>query len=171
MKLILEGLNVDPNDHNYTDTPDRYARALAELFQPPETEWATFKEEYTDFVLLRGYQMFSLCPHHMFPVRFTVSLAYIPDGYVLGLSKLARLLNECNDGPLLQEGFTKRAVDKVYEVCQKVKGAACIIQGTHGCMEMRGVKSDANFITYKMRGAFETEAILEKRFFDLARSR
>src|SRR5258708_28963964 len=110
--LILAGLEVNPTDHNYAETPERYARALVEMFSPPETEWATFEEDFSDFILLRGHTMWSLCPHHLLPVNFNVSLAYVPNGNVLGLSKLARLLYECNDGLLLQERFTKLALDK-----------------------------------------------------------
>jgi GTP cyclohydrolase I len=169
--LILKGLEINPRDHNYTDTPERYARALAEMFTPPDTEWATFKEEFSDFILLRGHEMFSLCPHHLFPVRFNVSLAYIPNGSVLGLSKLARLLYECNRGPLLQEAFTKMAITKIHEICPGVQGAACFIQGEHGCLNMRGVRSGADFVTYRLDGLFATDRDLERRFFDLVRKR
>lgn len=169
--LILRGLDVNLTDHNYTDTPERYARALQEMFQPEETEWATFEENFTDFILLRGHQMYSLCPHHLFPVKFNVSLAYIPDGHVLGLSKLARLLHECNRGPLLQEAFTKQAIAKIHEICPRIKGAACFIQGEHGCLSMRGIRSDADFVTYRLDGMFDQDKDLERRFFDLVRKR
>jgi len=171
VQLILQGLEVDPADHNYTDTPERYARALYEMFNPTETEWATFTEEFSDFILLRGHEMFSLCPHHMFPVRFLVSLAYIPNGQVLGLSKLARLLYECNRGPLLQEAFTKKAIDKVRQICPHVQGVACIIQGEHGCLRMRGVRSTADFLTYRLDGTFLQDKDLERRFFELVKPR
>jgi len=167
--LILRGLEIDPNDHNYTDTPERYTKALREMFQPEETEWATFKEEFSDFILLRGHKMWSLCPHHLLPVHFDVSLAYVPDGNVLGLSKLARLLYECNDGPLLQERFTKLATDKIAQVCPGTQGAACLIHGVHSCLSMRGVKSSADFVTYRLSGVFQTDKDLERRFFELVR--
>lgn len=169
VELILHGLGVDIKDRNYVDTPERYMKALREMFEPPTSEWNAFEEEYSDFILLRGHEMWSLCPHHLFPVRFRVSLAYIPGGNVLGLSKLARLMHDCNRRPLLQEGFTKMAIDKVYEVCKGVQGAACLVEGKHGCLAIRGVKSDAEFTTYKLRGAFETNQQLENRFFELAR--
>jgi len=171
VELILQGLGCDRNDHNYTDTPERYTKALREMFGGQDTEWATFKEEYTDFILLRGHTMYSLCPHHLFPVKLNVSLAYIPNGEVLGLSKLARLLHECNRGPLLQEAFTKQAIAKLHHICRDVKGAACFIQGEHGCLTMRGAKSDADFVTYRLDGAFETDDLLARRFFDLVRKR
>ena len=169
--LVLRGLDVDASDHNYTDTPERYARALYEMFNPEDTEWATFQEEFSDFILLRGHQMYSLCPHHLFPVKFNVSLAYIPNGRVLGLSKLARLLHECNRGPLLQEAFTKQVIDQVRGICKGVRGVACFIQGEHGCLQMRGVKSDADFVTYRLDGVFNDDKDLERRFFDLVRKK
>ena len=166
--LILEGLGADPKDHNFTSTPERYARAVLELFNAEDTEWATFEETYSDFILLRGHRMASLCPHHLLPVQFQVSLAYVPDGHVLGLSKLARLLQDCNRGPLLQEAFTKRAIDKVREICPAVRGAACLVEGQHACLSLRGVRSPAAFVTYRLDGLFQSDRDLEHRFFALA---
>lgn len=171
VSLILRGLGVNQLDHNYTETPERVARAYYEMFNPQETEWATFEEEYTDFILLRGHQLYSLCPHHLFPVKFNVSLAYVPNGEVLGISKLARLLHECNKGPLLQEAFTKQAIQKVHSICRGVHGVACFIQGEHGCMTMRGVHTDADLVTYRLDGVFKEDKDLERRFFDLMRKR
>lgn len=168
VELILKGLGIDLKDRNFIETPERYARALKELFNDKRDDWATFQEEYSDFILLRNHKLYSLCPHHLLPVRFYVSLAYVPNGNVLGLSKLARLLDDCNNNPLLQERFTTDILEKVYDVCPGTKGAACLIEGTHGCLEIRGVRSDAHFVTYKMKGCFEKDPALEERFFRLA---
>lgn len=167
MALILEGLGVDRNDHNFVHTPERYARALREMFLPEATDWATFTEHYNDFILLRGHSMWSMCPHHLLPVNMRVSLAYIPNGHVLGLSKLARLLDEANGGPLLQEKFTMDALKKLEQVCPDIQGGACAISGRHSCLSMRGVKSSADFFTYSLAGAFERDAKLADRFFRL----
>lgn len=171
MQLILDGLEIHRDDHNYTFTPERYARALQEMFCAKDTDWATFPEQYSDFILLRGHEMYSMCPHHMLPVDFTVSLAYIPNGEVLGLSKLARILHECNNGPLLQEAFTKAAVEKIQSVCPGVRGVACLVSGVHDCFRIRGVKSRADFVTYKLDGLFKEDKALEERFFQLTRPR
>lgn len=170
MNLILEGLGVDRKDRNFQDTPERYARALAEMFEPPDTNWATFPEPFTDFILLRDHRLYSLCPHHMFPVKLFVSVAYIPNGNVLGLSKLARLTSECNRGPLLQEAFTNQMIRAIESVCRGTKGVACLVEGKHGCMEMRGVKSDAHFLTYKFSGEFEKNERLQDRFLALCKT-
>lgn len=169
MRSILEGLNVDPSDDNYIETPERYARMLVEMFRPKNLEYATFPEEFTDFILLRNHTLYTLCPHHMLPVELVVSVAYIPGGDVLGLSKLARLLDDCNRGPLLQERFTKDVVEKLYEICVGCKGAAVLVDGQHGCTKVRGVRSGARFTTYKFKGEFEHSEILASRFITLSK--
>lgn len=169
MAIILEGLGVDRRDRNFQDTPERYARALREMFDPPPLEVATFAETYTDFILVRDHRMYSLCPHHMLPVKLFVSIAYIPNGKVLGLSKLVRLAHECNRGPLLQEAFTKAIVEIIMKVC-KAEGAACLVEGRHGCMEMRGVHSDSHTLTYKFGGEFTSNERLQDRFMNLCKT-
>lgn len=169
VELILRGIGCDLKDHNYLETPERVARMYHEMFRCKNTGWATFPEDYNDFIMLKNHKMFSFCPHHLLPVEFTVAVAYIPDGNVLGLSKLARLLDECNSGPLLQEKFTRDIVRMVAEVCEGIKGAACLIEGVHGCARIRGVKSTGSFTTYKLSGVFADDPKLESRFFDLAR--
>lgn len=168
VRLILEGLGVDLLDRNYTRTPFRVAKFYAEMFSPPENEWATFPEDYNDFIMLREHRMYSLCPHHLLPVEFTVSMAYIPNGNVLGLSKLARVLDECNRGPILQERFTSDVVTRIGTLCPGVQGTACLIRGVHDCTKIRGVHSDGHFLTYKLQGAFVERPELEARFFQLA---
>lgn len=169
VEFILQGIGADLSDRNYIETPERVARFYAEMFGRKEIEYATFPEEYSDFVLLNGHRMFSLCPHHLLPVEFTVSLAYVPNGNVLGLSKLARLLDDCNTGPLLQERFTTDALCELKRNCPGIQGAACLIEGIHGCTRIRGVRSSGHFITYKLDGVFSERPELEERFFTLAR--
>jgi len=169
VELILKGLDCDLRDRNFTMTPERVARFYAEMFGAKKSEWATFPEEFSDFILLRRHRMYSLCPHHLLPVRFDVSLAYIPNGEVLGLSKLGRILDECNTRPLLQERFTKDALDKIREICHGLKGSAVLIEGQHGCIQIRGLHSEAEFVTYRLEGDFKSDASLEYRFFDLCR--
>lgn len=169
--LILRGLGADVvNDRNFIETPERYARALAEMFLPEDKGWAVFPEDYNDFILLRDHLLWSLCPHHLLPVKLYVSVAYIPNRNVLGLSKLARLCDDCNRGPLLQEAFTKAVLDQLYRICRGVRGAACLVEGRHGCMEMRGVRSNAHFLTYSFRGEFEANERLQDRFIAMSRT-
>lgn len=169
VEMILQGMEVDLTDPNFIETPERVAKFYKEMFEPKETNYAVFPEEYTDFIMLRRHRMFSLCPHHLLPVEFFVSLAYIPAGRVLGLSKLARVLDDCNTEPLLQERFTKKAVEAIRELSKDCVGAACLVEGQHGCTKIRGVRSDAWFVTYRLEGFFQNDERLEQRFFDLAR--
>jgi GTP cyclohydrolase I len=166
-QLILQGLGVDLKDHNYLLTPERYARALREMFIADDTDWATFEEKYNDFVMLRGHQVYSLCPHHLLPVFMKVSIAYIPDGKVLGISKLARLIDDINNGPMLQERLTELAPLRLSEICSPNNGIACAVSGRHMCMSMRGVKSQGDLFTSKLTGDFETNTKLADRFFRL----
>jgi GTP cyclohydrolase I len=171
VRLILKGLNCDTKDRNFAETPERVARAYAEIFTPKETEYATFEEQYNDFILLRGYQIWSLCPHHLLPVKFTVHVAYIPEDVVLGLSKLARLVAECNRGPVLQEGFTSRIVEKLGEVLGNIRGAAAMVAGEHGCMQIRGVRTHGDVVTYSMSGEFKQDQCKQDLFFNLINAR
>lgn len=169
VELLLRGLGCELSDPNFRDTPERVARTYVELFERPDTDFPTFVEEYSDFILLTGHRMYSLCPHHLLPVEFRVHLAYVPGGKVLGLSKLARILDECNKGPLLQEKFTRLATEKLHQVCSGAKGTACFIEGTHGCARIRGIRSVASFMTYHLTGVFKQDVLLAERFFQLLR--
>lgn len=160
---------MDLRDRNFLETPERVARFYVEMFQPKEHEWATFPEDYNDFVLLKNHRVYSLCPHHLLPVELDISIAYVPDGNVLGLSKLARLLDECNSGPLLQERFTKEVTERLKGLCPGIRGAACLIEGVHGCTKIRGVRTEAKFVTYHLEGLFKEDPGMEERFFQLTR--
>ena len=167
VRSILKGLDCDTKDRNYAETPERYARALEEMFTTKQTEWATFEESYSDFILLRRHSLWSLCPHHLFPVKLDVSVAYIPNGKVLGLSKLARVLHECNPGPILQEAFTRNVCDRIDEISERNYGTACLVVGNHGCMQIRGVKTGGDVVTYHLTGDFIAKPYIQDRFFQL----
>ena len=167
VQLILRGLQLDPKDENFVDTPERYARFLVEMFQQKEVPYVTFPEVYSDFILFKHHTMHSLCPHHLLPVEFEASVAYVPTTEVLGLSKLVRILNDVNDRPLLQEHFTKEVVARLYHYVPSIKGAACYVDGQHGCTKIRGVRSEGRFVTYHLEGDFKEQVELERRFFDL----
>lgn len=160
-------MNIDLSDPNFTETPDRYARFILEMFGRKEINYATFPETFSDFILLRKHTMYSLCPHHLLPVEFEASVAYIPDGEVLGLSKLVRVLDDVNRGPLLQERFTEAVIKQIKDYCPASKGIACFVSGQHGCTKIRGVRSNAHFLTYKLDGLFELDPEMGRRFFNL----
>jgi GTP cyclohydrolase I len=168
VQLVLEGLGVDPNDHNFASTPERAAKVFQEVFQPTETEWPVFDEDYTDMVIMRGHTFFTFCPHHLLPVKLVSSVAYLPNGRVIGASKLIRMIHDCNLGPMTQEMLTARVANSIDILTNGTSsGCAVCLEGRHGCMEIRGVRSGASMITTKFTGIFETDIDLQGRFFRL----
>lgn len=170
--MILDGLGCDPDtDHNFADTPKRVAEMYKELFQPPDTGWPVFDEAFTDMVLMRRHTFYTLCPHHMAQVEIRASVAYMPNGKVIGASKLLRMIAEASDKPYTQEFLTYRIVEKIRELTQGTsRGEAVLLIGEHGCFRMRGVKShDAQMVTVKFGGEFEKDQELQRRFFDLVK--
>lgn len=169
-KLLLEALEVDTTDHNFDLTPKRVAKVYAEIFAPADTEWPVFDEKYTDIVLLRGHEFYTMCPHHLLPVRLVASVGYLPNGKVLGASKLARVLHDCNRHPMTQEALTDAVVKRLQELTVHTSlGEAVYMEGEHGCFRIRGVHSAASMITYKFSGSFQREAEMQRRFLELVR--
>lgn len=170
VRLLIQGLDVDPNDHNFTDTPRRVADVYAELFTPAETGWPVFAEKHTDMVCLRNFVFYTLCPHHLLPVRVSATVAYVPNGKVIGASKLGRLLLEANRKPETQEALTDLAVAAVERLTEGTsRGTGVVLVGEHGCFRVRGIKSEADMVTSKFVGVFETDAELKARFWRIAK--
>lgn len=168
-RLLLEGLEVDLSDHNFVDTPRRVAKAYAELFSPPDLDIPVFDERYTDMVLMRRHTFHTLCPHHLFPVKIQASVAYIPNGKVIGASKLLRICHDVNRQPMTQEALTNAVAARIEELTNGgASGVAVFMKGQHGCFSIRGVKShEADMITIATRGVFDTDPIRREAFFRL----
>jgi len=155
VKLILEGIGVDINDENFKDTPRRFADFLEELLEPKITEddYVTFTSS-GNLVIVKGIKVYSLCPHHLLPVIYEVSVAYIPRGKVVGLSKIARLAMTLGGKLMLQEDYTEKLADELQMLVES-DDVMVVVRGKHFCMVMRGVKqSDAEVITSAVRGKF-----------------
>lgn len=169
-KLLLEGLGV-PHDHNFHQTPHRVARMMQEIFSPPEIDIPVFDEDYTDVVVMRGHVFYTLCPHHLLPVKLRASVAYIPNGKVIGASKLMRIMHDCNRYPMTQEKLTQAVLDRILDLTNHTSsGAAIYMVGQHGCFQVRGVRShDAEMVTYKFSGVFKEDTEQQRRFLELAR--
>lgn len=168
-RLLLEGLEVDLSDHNFADTPSRVARAYAELFSPPDIDIPVFDEKFTDMVMMRGHVFYTLCPHHVLPVELDATVAYFPDGKVIGASKLIRIMHDVNRHPKTQEKLTNEIVQRVIELTEgSAHGVAVFMKGKHDCFRMRGVKSHAaEMVTWALRGRFESDATAREAFFRL----
>lgn len=170
-RLILEGLEVDLTDSNFSITPQRVAKVYQELFIPKDTGYPVFEEDYTDVVIMRGIDFVTLCPHHLLPVKLSASVAYIPNGKVIGASKLIRMIYEANNKPKTQEALTNDIILSLQKLTGGTsRGEAVMLVGRHGCMELRGVKSAANMLTYKFAGEFKSDPEKERRFLSLCQS-
>jgi GTP cyclohydrolase I len=162
---ILEGLShlgFDVSDENFADTAKRAAKGLHELIHDQKqvkTHVAnllakTFPAKYTEMVISKHNTCFGVCPHHLLPVIYRVSMAYIPTEKVLGLSKLSRLARLIARGPRLQEDLTHELADILHEQLQS-QGSAVYIEGLHMCMAARGVGAhEARLVTSGVRGVF-----------------
>jgi len=151
--LMLRGFEVDPADSNYKDTPRRVAKLYRELFTPAHNNMAVFPEKHDNMILLRGHSVVGVCPHHLLPVQFKVWLGYIPDHNVLGLSKLGRIIEDQLTGPVLQETLTERIASAMMQAVSP-RGVAVVVSGSHGCMQLRGLRTQADIVTSSMRGVF-----------------
>ena len=163
VSFILQALDVPLEDRNFKDTPQRYANFIKELFWSPKPSITTFPEQHDQMVILRGHECWTLCPHHLLPVRFNFAAAYIPRGSVLGVSKLARLFDEVNTMPLMQETVTDLLCEKLYELTGSM-GAGVVMRGEHLCMKMRGIKSPADMVTSKVLGVISSNPQARNEF-------
>lgn len=176
MEEILRGLKVDIRDANFFKTPQRVAKAYLEIFEgllpesidQLENQFSTtFPCEYSQMILVKDIQCWSMCPHHFLPVKYQVNLAYIPNDRVLGLSKLPRLVELLAKRPVLQEQFTQDIVDYLKKYA-KPQGVIVQVSGEHLCMKMRGVKSRNSIATTAaLFGVFETDASAKSEFYSL----
>lgn len=173
VQLILEGIGEDVNREGLKETPDRIARMYEEIFAGMNQTAAeplskTFTVEDSEMVIEKDITFYSMCEHHFMPFYGKAHVAYIPDGKVVGLSKLARTVEVYAKRPQLQEQLTAQVADAIMDYL-KPKGAIVMIEAEHMCMTMRGVKKPGSkTVTYAARGVFEEEA-LANRFFQLVK--
>jgi GTP cyclohydrolase I len=160
VREILFAIGEDPDREGLLKTPNRVARAYAELMaglqdDPRRHLKTVFIERYDEVVLLRDIEFHSLCEHHLLPFTGKAHVAYLPDGKVVGLSKLARLVEGFARRPQVQERLTTQIADALMEELAPI-GAACVIEATHTCMTMRGAKKHgAIMVTSALRGIFK----------------
>ncbi len=161
VREILEAVGEDPNREGLLDTPARVARMYIELFggmfeDPAEHLSAEFKEKYDEMVVLRDIPFYSMCEHHLLPFMGKAHVAYIPRGSVVGLSKLARVVESFARRPQVQERLTLQIAELLMEKLD-AKGVGVIIEATHTCMTIRGVKKPGSvMLTSAMLGTFRS---------------
>lgn len=158
---LLVAIGEDPDREGLRETPDRVARAYAEVFgglrmQPEDVLATTFDIGHDEMVLVRDIEMYSTCEHHLVPFSGVAHVGYIPnvDGQVTGLSKLARLVDVFARRPQVQERLTTQIADSLMRLLQP-RGVIVVIEAEHLCMAMRGVrKPGSKTLTSAVRGAF-----------------
>ena len=159
VREILIAVGEDPDREGLIKTPNRVARAYAEMLcgmksDPRQYLKTVFTERYDEVVLLRDIEFHSMCEHHLLPFTGRAHVAYLPDGKVVGLSKLARLVDGFAHRPQVQERLTTQIADAMMEELNPI-GAACVIEATHTCMTIRGAhKPGAVMVTSALRGIF-----------------
>jgi len=174
MTSIIEAIGEDPSREGLKDTPQRIAEMYAELFSgleaDPQAELAVdFDQGHHEMVILRDIPFYSMCEHHLLPFYGVAHVGYIPStgGRVVGISKLARVVEIFARRPQLQERMTKQIADCIFEVLHP-DGVGVIVRAEHLCMTMRGIKKPGtNVITSSVRGTFRTTAITRTEFLSL----
>ena len=160
VREILLAIGEDPDREGLLKTPNRVARAYGELTaglsEDPRIHLRTvFHERYDEVVLLRDIEFHSICEHHLLPFTGRAHVAYLPDGKVVGLSKLARLVEGFARRPQVQERLTGQIADALMEELNPM-GSACVIEATHTCMTIRGAKKPGSvMVTSALRGIFK----------------
>lgn len=172
VKLILEGIGEDPKREGLLETPKRVAKAYHKLCEgyrknPEDLFKVAFSEKYDEMVVLRDIEIFSLCEHHMLPFTGKAHVAYLTNKKVIGLSKLARLVELFSRRLQIQERLTEQIVDCMEEYLHPM-GCGVLIEAKHYCMVMRGVeKQQGIMVTSALRGMFRDRPGLKEEFFSL----
>ncbi|MDR3562806.1 MAG: GTP cyclohydrolase I FolE [Negativicutes bacterium] len=168
-QILLE-IGEDPQREGLLNTPERVARMYAEVTEGYRTDpiklvnGALFDVDYSDMVLVKDIEFYSMCEHHMLPFFGHAHVAYIPNGKVIGLSKIPRIVEMYARRLQVQERMTSQIADFLQEVLNP-KGVAVVVEGSHMCAMMRGVKkSEANMTTRRMLGTFKEDAALRAEF-------
>jgi GTP cyclohydrolase I len=171
---IIEAIGEDPAREGLVDTPARVARMYAELFaglhiDPTQYLKVGFEAGHDEMVILRDIPFYSVCEHHFMPFHGIAAVGYIPDGRVVGVSKLARLVEGFAHRPQLQERLTGQIADALMEALQP-DGVGVVIEAEHLCMTQRGVKKPGSrMVTSATRGLFRQNQVTRAEFLSLVR--
>jgi len=166
---LLVALGHDPTDEHLVETPRRVARAYSELLTPRPFDLTTFPndEGYDELVLARDIPFQSLCQHHLLPFHGVAHVGYVPDGRILGLSKLARVVELFARGLQVQERLTQQVADWLDEQLEP-KGVGVVLEAEHLCMSLRGVRaSGSRTVTSAVHGLLRDDGRSRQEFFAL----
>jgi len=172
IRSMLQAFGEDPDREGLVNTPSRVARMYPELLSGYRTNeeklvnGAIFNVTYDDMVIVRDIEYFSLCEHHMLPFMGRAHVAYIPNGQVIGLSKIPRIVDMYARRLQVQERMTRQIADFINDLLHP-QGVAVVVEGLHLCAMMRGVKKhDARMTTSSMLGTFRKSINTRQEFLD-----
>ncbi len=174
VRLLLEGMGENPEREGLKETPARVARMFSEIYKGYGDDAAihlqkTFSVEHSGLVLEKNIPVFSMCEHHMVPFYGKAHVAYMPDGKVVGLSKIARTVEVFSRRLQIQEKLTRQIAEAMM-TCLQPQGVMVIIEAEHMCMTMRGVnKPGTRTMTFACRGTFENNIPMQNQVFDRIR--
>lgn len=174
ISMLLEALGEDPTRSGLRDTPKRVAKMYAEITSgyedsPENHLHRVFDSENTDVIIEKNIEFFSTCEHHLLPFFGKVHIAYIPNGKVVGLSKLVRVVETFARRLQIQEQMTTQIADSIYQELNSL-GVMVIVEAEHTCMTMRGVKKvGTKTITISTRGKFRDDFALQKSIQDMVK--
>jgi len=172
VKMIIEAIGEDVNREGLAETPARIARMYEEIFAGMDQDASehlskTFAVDSQDMVVEKDITFYSTCEHHFMPFYGKAHVAYIPNGRVVGISKLARTVEVYAKRPQLQEQLTSQVAEAIATNLD-AKGVMVVMEAEHMCMTMRGVKKPGSkTVTMAVRGEFETNPELQNRFFQM----
>ena len=175
VNLLLEAIGEDTTREGLIDTPDRISRMYEEIFggldmDPKEILAKRFTVKDREMVVERDITFYSMCEHHLLPFYGKAHVAYVPDGEVLGLSKLARIVEVYARRPQLQERMTNQIADAIFKEL-KPKGVMVMLEAEHMCMTMRGIKKPgSSTVTVATRGSFVDNESLQSTFYGRVRN-
>lgn len=174
VRLLLEGIGEDINREGLLETPERIARMYEEIYGGLSEDAAvhlskTFTSNSTDMVIEKDITFYSTCEHHLLPFFGVVHIAYIPDGKVVGISKLARTVEVYARRPQIQEQMTGQIADALMDNLSP-KGVMVMVEAEHMCMSMRGIKKPGSkTVTYAALGEFKENKELREIFLSAVR--
>ena len=169
VRELLLAIGEDPDREGLVETPRRIAESYAEIFggvqqNPNGLLRVGFEEGHDEMVVLRDIPFYSMCEHHLLPFHGIAHVAYVPRGRVVGISKIARLVEVLARRPQLQERLTSQIADSLMEALEP-DGTAVAIEAEHLCMTMRGVKKPGSrMVTSAMRGTFQSQVETRQEF-------
>jgi GTP cyclohydrolase I len=174
VREIIEAIGEDPSREGIKDTPKRVAEMYNELFQgldkdPKKDLEVGFQLGHREMVVLKDIPFYSMCEHHLLPFFGVAHVGYIPnkEGRIVGISKLARVVETIARRPQVQERMTTEIADTIYDAL-KASGVGVVVHAEHMCMVMRGIKKlGSNVITSALRGTFKSQASSRAEFFSL----